>query len=435
MHVTQLIALQIVKDVHLRQALLRAQKFESLAVGGLVQFFHLLAHASPEMDAATKAAINTSLKNLLFFTHQNLLIVVQILLNRMVAGKSNYWATNLAAIVNAKMAKKVKTKGEAVQVLKVHMQNSENIIRNIIKTQQAHGGKKRIFALMNDWLNAITTVTNEKIRETLYNIEQFRADALNLTSEKPPATGPAAKGISSTTKTSGTSNLVGAGNSLTGKNPFAILKASAIASTSTAKFPNNFTNLPKVTPPFLPALEGEARQSTYTLVLDLDETLIHNVEYGSDSYFLVRPGCVYFIELMAKFYEIVIFTAALQDYADQVIDQIDVNKNIKYRLYRQHTSQNGPFLVKDLSLLGRDITKTIIIDNISDNFILQPENGIFISTWYDDMADTFLEEISPLLIEVAEKKVPDVRRALRAYRDQILRQISNGAKEPSIRFH
>jgi CTD small phosphatase-like protein 2 len=50
------------------------------------------------------------------------------------------------------------------------------------------------------------------------------------------------------------------------------------------------------------------------------------------------------------------------------------------------------------------------------------------------MSDTFLEEISPLLIEVAEKKVPDVRKALRSYRDQILRQISNGAKEPSIKF-
>ncbi len=112
-----------------------------------------------------------------------------------------------------------------------------------------------------------------------------------------------------------------------------------------------------------------------------------------------------------------------------------MNKNIKYRLYRQHTSQNGPFLVKDLSLLGRDINRTIIIDNISDNFILQPENGIFISTWYDDMTDTFLEEISPLLIEVVERKVPDVRKALRSYRDQILRQITNGAREPSIKFN
>lgn len=69
MHVTQLIALQIIKDVHLRQALLRAQKFESLAIGGLIQFFHLLAHASPDIDAPTKATINASLKNLMFFTH------------------------------------------------------------------------------------------------------------------------------------------------------------------------------------------------------------------------------------------------------------------------------------------------------------------------------------------------------------------------------
>jgi hypothetical protein len=39
--------------------------------------------------------------------------------------------------------------------------------------------------------------------------------------------------------------------SLTGKNPFAILKASAIASNQSAVFPNNFANLPKVMPPFL----------------------------------------------------------------------------------------------------------------------------------------------------------------------------------------
>ena len=90
--------------------------------------------------------------------------------------------------------------------------------------------------------------------------------------------------------------------------------------------------------------------------------------------------------------------------------------------------------MKDLSLLGRDINKTIIIDNISDNFILQPDNGIFISTWYDDMRDRFLDEITPLLCEIVEKKVPDVRRALRTYRDQVLRQVSNGKTQPNIVF-
>jgi TFIIF-interacting CTD phosphatase-like protein len=54
--------------------------------------------------------------------------------------------------------------------------------------------------------------------------------------------------------------------------------------------------------------------------------------------------------------------------------------------------------VKDLSLLGRDMSKTIIIDNISDNFVSQPDNGIFISTWYDDANDNYLSEITPLLV-------------------------------------
>jgi CTD small phosphatase-like protein 2 len=64
--------------------------------------------------------------------------------------------------------------------------------------------------------------------------------------------------------------------------------------------------------------------------------------------------------------------------------------------------------------------RTIIIDNISDNFVLQPDNGIFCSTWYDDMNDRFLDEITPLLVQIVEKRV-DVRKALRQYRDQVLR--------------
>ena len=90
--------------------------------------------------------------------------------------------------------------------------------------------------------------------------------------------------------------------------------------------------------------------------------------------------------------------------------------------------------MKDLSLLGRDLKKTIIIDNISDNFILQQDNGIFISTWYDDMTDNFLQEISPLLVELVEKKIPDVRIGMRSYRDQILRQITSGKNAPQVQF-
>ena len=63
--------------------------------------------------------------------------------------------------------------------------------------------------------------------------------------------------------------------------------------------------------------------SQYCLVLDLDETLIHYVENGPDSYFLVRPFCVEFLAELSQYYEIVVFTAGVQEYADWVIDQID----------------------------------------------------------------------------------------------------------------
>ena len=83
------------------------------------------------------------------------------------------------------MLKRVKTKGEAVQLLKVHMQNAENILRNLIKAN----ARKRFFAMINDWLNLITNIPNEKMRETLYNIEAFRADAVGVSNEPKQSSG------------------------------------------------------------------------------------------------------------------------------------------------------------------------------------------------------------------------------------------------------
>jgi TFIIF-interacting CTD phosphatase-like protein len=50
--------------------------------------------------------------------------------------------------------------------------------------------------------------------------------------------------------------------------------------------------------------------------------------------FNIRPGVDKFLTEMAEKYEVVIFTAAMQDYADWVLDSIDPKKNITYRLYR-----------------------------------------------------------------------------------------------------
>jgi TFIIF-interacting CTD phosphatase-like protein len=54
-------------------------------------------------------------------------------------------------------------------------------------------------------------------------------------------------------------------------------------------------------------------EKVFTLVLDLDETLVHYVEDTDNAYIQIRPGCENFIEEMANYYELVIFTAAMQD--------------------------------------------------------------------------------------------------------------------------
>lgn len=183
----------------------------------------------------------------------------------------------------------------------------------------------------------------------------------------------------------------------------------------------------KVVPaPYLPPLP----EDKYTLVLDLDETLIHYMEIGNEGRLFVRPNCQNFLEEMSKYYEVVIFTAALQDYADWALDQIDTGRWITYRLYRQHTMPSGTVFLKDLSRLGRDLTRTIIVDNVAENFSLQNDNGIFVKTWFDDPNDVMLESLAPLLREIVVRKVKDVRAALRNYRDQFLRQIIQGVQNP-----
>ena len=161
--------------------------------------------------------------------------------------------------------------------------------------------------------------------------------------------------------------------------------------------------------PLLPPLENE-NNNIYTLVLDLDETLVHFFYTPSGGTFLIRPYCLEFLNKMSKLCEIVIFTAAMKDYADSILDILDSKKNIiKYRLYRQHTSIEGMSFSKDLSKLGRDLNKVIIIDNLSDNFKLQPNNGIPIGTWTEDMRDTELVDIGNFLKNLVLKNPKDVR--------------------------
>ena len=161
-----------------------------------------------------------------------------------------------------------------------------------------------------------------------------------------------------------------------------------------------------------------------TLVLDLDETLVHSqfIEFSTpsdvvikieventfhDIHVMVRPGVKEFLEEMEKLYEIVIFTASVSKYADPLLDIIDKKGLCPFRLFREHCTLINMTFVKDLQKLGRDLKNIVIVDNSPLSYALHPENGLPILTWFEDKTDKELFNIIPILKFLS--KVPDVR--------------------------
>jgi CTD small phosphatase-like protein 2 len=91
----------------------------------------------------------------------------------------------------------------------------------------------------------------------------------------------------------------------------------------------------------------------------------------------------------------------MPDYADWVVSHL---KGIEFRLYRHHAIQTNTGFIKDLSRLGRDIRKVIMIDNLAHNFQLQKENGIELKAWFGDPHDVALVDVMKVLKYVAQQK-------------------------------
>ena len=203
--------------------------------------------------------------------------------------------------------------------------------------------------------------------------------------------------------------------------------------------------------PYLPPLSDQSKYK-YTIVLDMDETLGHFISneiktkyYSNYGYlifdnknninkneenedilkvglFLIRPFAKFFLEELDKLlYEIVIFTAGTKEYCDKVLDILDINNNlIKYKLYRSHLSlRNINDDVKDLSLLGRNLSKIIMIDNLPHNYKLQQDNGLPINSWTGDINDTSLKDLLSIMKYFVEKSVIDVRDIIKKIKTQL----------------
>ncbi|GAA5865375.1 hypothetical protein JCM8547_005073 [Rhodosporidiobolus lusitaniae] len=193
----------------------------------------------------------------------------------------------------------------------------------------------------------------------------------------------------------------------------------------------------------LPPPPPPPRLTPKTLVLDLDETLIHStsrpysksrsgggkggqgslktrvvevVLEGRSTVYTVykRPWVDFFLRKVSTWYTIVIFTASLPEYADPVIDWLDGGDGrggmIASRLFRKDcVARNGSYM-KDLTVVDEDLRGVCLVDNSPASYAINQANGIPIEGWINDPTDECLLDLLPMLDSL--RFTNDVRRVL-----------------------
>ena len=198
-------------------------------------------------------------------------------------------------------------------------------------------------------------------------------------------------------------------------------KEGAIMNTSNI---NQISTINNIKPPYIKTQSNRK----YSLVLDLDETLFFvklgkNKDKGILHY---RPYLFDFLDSLFPFYELISFTTATKIYAEPIINAIESNKKyFSYKFYREHCIIKDKNLIKDISLLGRDMSKILLIDNTSHNFHLSKNNGILIYPFYNENnADSTLLELKKILIKIYYKNYEDIRQAIKDFKNEIIMKVS-----------
>jgi hypothetical protein len=323
--------------------------------------------------------ISPLFREMLEFSHKLLIIIYDYILNIIPYTKNNIWINKLSAKIE-----KIKSWDEPDSYLVESEKNSEkeklNLNINFIS--------KKIYYILDKY----PSKNSEKIKfnffrskiqnKTLQEINKFFLD--NIFHEKDIK--------------------------------YSILAYNFLKFGGKAEIPN---------PPFL----NFRKSKKYFLICDIDETLFHfkiTEEDEEQGILKIRPGVFQLIEEIRQYYEIILFSEADKDYIDLIINAIGNERFLyDYILCRNYISIEANEFVKDINNIGTPLDRTIIIDNMPQNFRKNKENAIYIKSFFgEENDDKALIDLIPILVNIA-KSGKDVRNELGKYKEKIVNKISS----------
>ena len=324
-----------------------------------------------ELDSS-KEELSYSLIELIDLNYNNLIIIYEYILTKIAPeNKQNIWVLKLQQIIKNSKSYENHPKNESQSFIEKINNNTNSIGKKLKNVLQIYPSKN------NDILISLLQNLDTKTYEELNNV--FRKNILRV------------------------NNFEG-----------------SITATSYLKKNKFFKPLQG---PYL----KYPSQKPYTLILDLDETLVHfKIKSSKAGTLRARPYLFGFLEEMGHYYELIVWTSATEAYANSLIDAVEYEKKyFDYVLYREHAIIMDDDFVKDLTRIGRDLDKVIIIDDMPQNFRLQKENGITIKPFYgNDLDDSALYDLVPILKHIAEEG-KDVRIGLQKYREEIVKKVTS----------
>ena len=324
--------------------------------------------------------LSLTLLELIYFNHDNLMIICEYILTKIAPeNKGNLWALKLQEIVNnAKMSQMREVKNNYLLPINKINNNTNKLIQKI----------------RNIFLNYKTQNSNI-LKNFFLNIESKTYDEINDFFRD---------------------NILRENN----------FEGSIVAS--------SYLKKNKYFKSFAAPYITEPSTKPYTLILDLDETLVNfKIKSSKEGTLRARPFLFGFLEEMGHYYELIVWTSATEAYANSLIDAIEFEKKyFDYVLFREHAIIIGDDFVKDLNRVGRSLDRVIIVDDMPQNFRLQKQNGITIKPFLgDDYNDTALYDLLPILKHIAEEG-NDVRIGLEKYRDEIVKKITSNISKNNI---